>query len=227
MHKNGLQVAIDGPASAGKSTVAKLVATKFNYIYCDTGAMYRAITYKVLQNKVDLDDEAAITKIVQNSVISFKPTENGQKVFIDGEDITEAIRSEKVTNSVSAVSALGSVRKQLSDQQQTLAANGGIVMDGRDIGSTVLPNAEVKIFLIASVDERAERRYKENIAKGMDTSLEVLKQEIRDRDYKDSHRALSPLVKAKDAIEVDTTSMTINEVVEKISTIIEKYLTSN
>lgn len=227
MHKNGLQVAIDGPASAGKSTVAKLVATKFNYIYCDTGAMYRAITYKVLQNKVDLDDEAAITKIVQNSVISFKPTENGQKVFIDGEDITEAIRSEKVTNSVSAVSAIGSVRKQLSDQQQTLAANGGIVMDGRDIGSTVLPNAEVKIFLIASVDERAERRYKENIAKGMDTSLEVLKQEIRDRDYKDSHRALSPLVKAKDAIEVDTTSMTINEVVEKISTIIEKYLTSN
>lgn len=227
MHKNGLQVAIDGPASAGKSTVAKLVATKFNYIYCDTGAMYRAITYKVLQNKVDLDDEAAINKIVQNSVISFKPTENGQKVFIDGEDITEAIRSEKVTNSVSAVSALGSVRKQLSDQQQTLAANGGIVMDGRDIGSTVLPNAEVKIFLIASVDERAERRYKENIAKGMDTSLEVLKQEIRDRDYKDSHRALSPLVKAKDAIEVDTTSMTINEVVEKISTIIEKYLTSN
>lgn len=227
MHKNGLQVAIDGPASAGKSTVAKLVATKFNYIYCDTGAMYRAITYKVLQNKVDLDDEAAITKIVQNSVISFKPTENGQKVFIDGEDITEAIRSEKVTNSVSAVSAIGSVRKQLSDQQQALAANGGIVMDGRDIGSTVLPNAEVKIFLIASVDERAERRYKENIAKGMDTSLEVLKQEIRDRDYKDSHRALSPLVKAKDAIEVDTTSMTINEVVEKISTIIEKYLTSN
>lgn len=227
MHKNGLQVAIDGPASAGKSTVAKLVATKFNYIYCDTGAMYRAITYKVLQNKVDLDDEAAITKIVQNSVISFKPTENGQKVFIDGEDITEAIRSEKVTNSVSAVSAIGSVRKQLSDQQQTLAANGGIVMDGRDIGSTVLPNAEVKIFLIASVDERAERRYKENIAKGMDTSLEVLKQEIRDRDYKDSHRALSPLVEAKDAIEVDTTSMTINEVVEKISTIIEKYLTSN
>lgn len=227
MHKNGLQVAIDGPASAGKSTVAKLVATKFNYIYCDTGAMYRAITYKVLQNKVDLDDEAAITKIVQNSVISFKPTENGQKVFIDGEDITEAIRSEKVTNSVSAVSAIGSVRKQLSDQQQTLAANGGIVMDGRDIGSTVLPNAEVKIFLIASVDERAERRYKENISKGMDTSLEVLKQEIRDRDYKDSHRALSPLVKAKDAIEVDTTSMTINEVVEKISTIIEKYLTSN
>ncbi|WP_172189605.1 (d)CMP kinase [Lentilactobacillus kribbianus] len=227
MHKNGLQVAIDGPASAGKSTVAKLVATKFNYIYCDTGAMYRAITYKVLQNKVDLDDEAAITKIVQNSVISFKPTENGQKVFIDGEDITEAIRSEKVTNSVSAVSAIGSVRKQLSDQQQALAAKGGIVMDGRDIGSTVLPNAEVKIFLIASVDERAERRYKENIAKGMDTSLEVLKQEIRDRDYKDSHRALSPLVKAKDAIEVDTTSMTINEVVEKISTIIEKYLTSN
>lgn len=224
MHKNGLQVAIDGPASAGKSTVAKLVASRFKYIYCDTGAMYRAITYKVLKNGIALDDVAAITEIVKSSQITFEPTAHGQKVFIDGEEITEAIRQEDVTNSVSAVSAIQSVRAKLSDDQQQLAANGGIVMDGRDIGSTVLPNAEVKIFLIASVDERADRRYKENVRKGINTSLEVLKQEIRDRDYKDSHREISPLTKAADAIEVDTTSMTISEVVETISEIILKNI---
>lgn len=224
MHKNGLQVAIDGPASAGKSTVAKLVASRFNYIYCDTGAMYRAITYKVLQSGIALDDVEAITEIVNNSKITFEPTEHGQKVFIDGEDITEAIRQEDVTNSVSAVSAIQSVRTKLSEDQKRLAADGGIVMDGRDIGSTVLPNAEVKIFLIASVDERADRRYKENVRKGINTSLEVLKQEIRDRDYKDSHREISPLTKAKDAIEVDTTSMSISEVVETISNIILKNI---
>ena len=224
MHKNGLQVAIDGPASAGKSTVAKLVASRFNYIYCDTGAMYRAITYKVLKNGIALDDIEAITKIVDSSQITFEPTSHGQKVFIDGEEITEAIRQEDVTNSVSAVSAIQSVRTKLSADQKQLAANGGIVMDGRDIGSTVLPNAEVKIFLIASVDERADRRYKENVRKGINTSLEVLKQEIRDRDYKDSHREISPLTKADDAIEVDTTSMAIPEVVETISKIILKNI---
>ncbi|KRM93808.1 cytidylate kinase [Lentilactobacillus senioris DSM 24302 = JCM 17472] len=224
MHKNGLQVAIDGPASAGKSTVAKLVASRFNYIYCDTGAMYRAITYKVLKNGIALDDIEAITKIVDSSQITFEPTAHGQKVFIDGEEITEAIRQEDVTNSVSAVSAIQSVRTKLSADQKQLAANGGIVMDGRDIGSTVLPNAEVKIFLIASVDERADRRYKENVRKGINTSLEVLKQEIRDRDYKDSHREISPLTKADDAIEVDTTSMAIPEVVETISKIILKNI---
>ncbi|MCY9806815.1 (d)CMP kinase [Lentilactobacillus senioris] len=224
MHKNGLQVAIDGPASAGKSTVAKLVASRFNYIYCDTGAMYRAITYKVLKNGIALDDIAAITEIVKSSQITFEPTAHGQKVFIDGEEITEAIRQEDITNSVSAVSAIQSVRTKLSDDQQQLAANGGIVMDGRDIGSTVLPNAEVKVFLIASVDERADRRYKENVKKGIDTSLKVLKQEIRDRDYKDSHREISPLTKAADAIEVDTTSMSISEVVETISDIILKNI---
>ncbi|MGF7436527.1 (d)CMP kinase [Lentilactobacillus senioris] len=224
MHKNGLQVAIDGPASAGKSTVAKLVASRFNYIYCDTGAMYRAITYKVLKNGIALDDIEAITKIVGSSQITFEPTAHGQKVFIDSEEITEAIRQEDVTNSVSAVSAIQSVRTKLSADQKQLAANGGIVMDGRDIGSTVLPNAEVKIFLIASVDERADRRYKENVRKGINTSLEVLKQEIRDRDYKDSHREISPLTKADDAIEVDTTSMAIPEVVETISKIILKNI---
>lgn len=224
MHKNGLQVAIDGPASAGKSTVAKLVANQMNYIYCDTGAMYRAITYKVLTSGIGLSNDDKITEIAQNSVITFEPTEDGQKVFIDGEEITEAIRKEDVTNSVSTVAAIEAVRTELSNQQQTLAANGGIVMDGRDIGTTVLPEAEVKIFLIASVEQRAERRYKENIAKGINTPLEQLKLEIEARDYKDSHRKVSPLTKSEDAIEIDTTALTIDEVVENIKKVINNSL---
>ncbi|UDM31599.1 (d)CMP kinase [Lentilactobacillus laojiaonis] len=224
MHKNGLQVAIDGPASAGKSTVSKLVANKFNYIYCDTGAMYRAITLKVLNNQIALDDIEKISELVLDTNITFEPSENGQKVFLDGKEVTERIRQSDVTNSASAVAAISSVRKQLTESQELLAANGGIVMDGRDIGSTVLPDAEVKIFLIASVTERAERRYKENLKKGINTPLDVLKQEIEARDYKDSHRQISPLVKAEDAIEIDTTSLGIEEVVNKISKEIEKQL---
>ncbi|GAY73046.1 (d)CMP kinase [Lentilactobacillus kosonis] len=227
MHKNGLQVAIDGPASAGKSTVAKLVAKQFDYIYVDTGAMYRAITYKTIKSGISLDNEAAISEIVKSTEISFSPSENGQLVFIDGEDITEAIRQEDVTNSVSAVAAISTVREELSADQQRIAANGAVVMDGRDIGSTVLPNAEVKIFLIASVEERAQRRYKENIEKGINTPLDELQLEIEARDYKDSHRKISPLTKAEDAVEIDTTSLSIEEVVEKIASVIKDQLNSN
>ncbi|WP_268913111.1 (d)CMP kinase [Lentilactobacillus sp. SPB1-3] len=227
MHKNGIQVAIDGPASAGKSTVAKLVAKQFGYIYVDTGAMYRAITYKVLKSGLSLDNETAISDIVRSSEISFAPSDKGQLVYIDGEDITEAIRQEDVTNSVSAVSAISTVREELSADQQRIAINGGVVMDGRDIGSTVLPDAEVKIFLIASVEERAQRRYKENIEKGIDTPLDELQLEIEARDYKDSHRKISPLTKADDAVEIDTTSLSIEEVVEKIASVIKDELNSN
>ncbi|GAF35398.1 (d)CMP kinase [Lentilactobacillus farraginis] len=227
MHKNGLQVAIDGPASAGKSTVAKLVAKKFNYIYCDTGAMYRAITLKAIQNGVALDDEKAIAEIVKNSKISFTPDENGQRVFIDGHEITQEIRSEDVTNSVSAVAAIAAVRKQLSGQQQEIAKDGGIVMDGRDIGTAVLPNAEVKIFLVASVEERAKRRYKENIQKGINTPLDELQLEIEARDYKDSHRKISPLTKADDATEIDTTALSIESVVSEIAKVINSKLNLN
>ncbi len=224
MHKNGLQVAIDGPASAGKSTVAKLVATKFNYIYCDTGAMYRAITYKVLQSGLSLDNDQEIAKIADQSKITFEPSTDGQRVFIDGNEITEQIRQEDVTNSVSAVAAIGSVRKDLTKLQVAIAKDGGVVMDGRDIGTAVLPKAEVKIFLIASVKQRALRRYKENIQKGIDTPLEKLQLEIEARDYKDSHRKISPLIKANDAVEIDTTSLTIDQVVTAISDVIRKKL---
>ncbi|MDH5106055.1 (d)CMP kinase [Lentilactobacillus diolivorans] len=224
MRKNGLQVAIDGPASAGKSTVAKLVAKQFNYVYCDTGAMYRAITLKALQAGVSLDNVDEISKIVKSSKITFAPSNDGQRVFIDGDEITQEIRQEDVTNSVSAVAAIADVRKELSDQQKQIALNGGIVMDGRDIGSTVLPDAEVKIFLVASVEERAQRRYKENIQKGINTPLGELQLEIEARDYKDSHRKISPLTKAKDAIEIDTTSLSIEEVVSEIAKVVKNKL---
>ena len=213
-------IAIDGPASAGKSTVAKILANELGYIYCDTGAMYRALTYEALQQTIDLENEEALLDLLKMSDISFEPTEKNQKVYVNNEEVTEAIRQPDVTNSVSIVAAHGQVRKELVKRQQKIADKGGVVMDGRDIGTTVLPNAEVKIFLIASVDERAERRYKENKLNGIDTPLAILKKEISDRDYKDSHRVSSPLTRAEDAILLDTTSLDIQQVVGKIKNVV-------
>lgn len=217
MNSDNLQVAIDGPASAGKSTVAKLVAAKFAYVYCDTGAMYRATTLKALLNHYDLNDEKTILAMLKKTSITFEPSEESQKVFLDGNDVTNDIRQENVTNNVSTVASLKSIRHELVKRQKDIAKVGGIVMDGRDIGTTVLPNAQVKIFLIASVNERAERRFKDNASKGINVPLDILRKEIEERDYKDSHRKLSPLTKASDAKEIDTTSMSISDVVEAIS----------
>ncbi len=208
-----MQIAIDGPASAGKSTVAKLVAKKLNYIYCDTGAMYRATTWKALQMGVSLDDDQALGKMLETMELSFKPNEPEQLVFVDGTDVTTAIRLPEITNNVSLVSAQPSVRKNLTERQQQIASEGGIVMDGRDIGTTVLP--------IASVHERALRRFKENQAKGIDTPLAKLEAEIEARDYKDSHREVSPLIKADDAILLDTTSLDIAQVTDEIMKIVK------
>ncbi|WP_035053199.1 (d)CMP kinase [Carnobacterium pleistocenium] len=220
-----IKIAIDGPASAGKSTVAKVVAKKLGYIYCDTGAMYRALTYQAIEKNIAVTDEKRLVELLKELTISFEPNGDNQKVFVNGQEVTETIRLPKVTNLVSAVSAHGEVRTELVKRQQEIAAHGGVVMDGRDIGTAVLPTAEVKIFLVASVDERAQRRYKENMSKGITTSLEILKQEIADRDYKDSHREASPLIQAKDAILLDTTSLSIEQVVGKISEIIQNKLT--
>uniref|UniRef100_UPI003F541A6D (d)CMP kinase n=1 Tax=Loigolactobacillus coryniformis TaxID=1610 RepID=UPI003F541A6D len=211
-----LQIAIDGPASAGKSTVAKLVAKQLHYTYCDTGAMYRALTLAAMQKQIDLHDEPAVLAVLAEITISFKPGEPEQQVFVNEQEVTQAIRQPDVTNNVSTVAALGGVRQQLVQHQQKIAAAGGIVMDGRDIGTAVLPNAAVKIFLVASVAERAQRRYAENIRKGIDTPLAVLQQEIEVRDKKDSTRAVSPLTQAKDAVLVDTTALSIERVVAKI-----------
>lgn len=210
-----IQIAIDGPASSGKSTVARIIANDFSYTYLDTGAMYRAVTYLVLQNGLTKEDKEEIISLLETYSVSFGRDDKGEQlVFVGDVDVTTAIRENKVTNNVSWVSAIPEVREKLVALQQEIARCGGVVMDGRDIGTVVLPQADLKIFLVASVEERAERRYKENKAKGISTDFEVLKKEIEERDYKDSHRAISPLKAAKDAVYLDTTGMTINQVVE-------------
>ena len=205
-----LQIAVDGPASSGKSTVAKIVAQNLGIIYLDTGAMYRAATLVALQNKTE--DPQKIIDVIKNKPIFFKNTADGQLVFLGTEDITKIIRTNEVTQNVSKISALAPVREFLVAEQQRIADEGGIIMDGRDIGTVVLPHADLKIFLVASVDERAERRYKENLQKNIPTDLEELKVEIAERDRKDSTRAVSPLKQAEDAILLDSTGKTIDQV---------------
>ncbi|MBY0096528.1 (d)CMP kinase [Mesobacillus maritimus] len=211
-----ISIAIDGPAAAGKSTVAKIVAEGLEYIYIDTGAMYRALTYKAITNQIDIKNETELMKILNDSAIELLPGKAGQIVLLDGGDVTNDIRTSEVTNNVSVVAAHEAVRKEMVKRQQRFAEQGGVVMDGRDIGTHVLPNAEVKVFLLASVEERAQRRHSENIQKGYPSDLEILKQEIAQRDKFDSEREVAPLKKAKDAIEIDTTSLSIQQVVDQI-----------
>jgi CMP/dCMP kinase len=217
-----ISIAIDGPAAAGKSTVAKIVAEKLAYIYIDTGAMYRALTLKAISNQLNLEDEAALSSCLLSTKIELQPSENGQLVFLDGRDVTNEIRSSDVTNSVSIVSKHQEVREEMVRRQQAFAEGGGVVMDGRDIGTHVLPNAEVKVFLLASVEERALRRHTENLQKGFPSDFDKLKQEIARRDKIDSEREIAPLKKADDAIEIDTTSLTIPDVVEKIMALVQE-----
>ena len=220
-----IQIAIDGPASSGKSTVAKIIAKDFGYTYLDTGAMYRAATYIALRNQISPDEPSQLLELLEQYPISFGRAETGEQlVFVGDVDVTNPIRENEVTNTVSAFAAIPAVREKLVALQQEIARQGGIVMDGRDIGTVVLPQAELKIFLVASVDERAERRYKENLSKGIETDLETLKEEIAARDYKDSHRETSPLKQAEDAIYLDTTGLSILEVVEKIKLEAQKHL---
>ena len=200
-----IRIAIDGPASSGKSTVAKIIAKNLGYTYLDTGAMYRSATYLALQNGLTEENVPEILEQLSQHPISFgKAADGSQQVYVGDVDITHPIRDNQVTNNVSWVAAIPEVRQELVAQQQRIAQDGAIIMDGRDIGTVVLPDAELKIFLIASVDERAERRYKENIEKGIPADLETLKKEIAERDYKDSHRKVSPLKPAEDAITFDT-----------------------
>lgn len=215
-----ISIAIDGPAAAGKSTVAKVVAKKLSYVYIDTGAMYRTLTYAALEQKVDIENEEQLMEVVKNVNIEFQQGENTQLVFLNGQDVSEVIRTPDVTNRVSIVAKHRLVREEMVRRQQELAEKGGVVMDGRDIGTHVLPDAEVKIFMLASVEERAERRHLENMNKGFDSNLEQLKEEIAQRDKLDSEREVSPLKKADDALELDTTSLSIEEVVQKIMSIV-------
>ena len=221
--EKGLQVAIDGPASSGKSTVAKIIAKRFGYVYCDTGAMYRSVTWAALENGIDVSDTKQVIDLARRIKITFEPGQPDQRVFVDGHEVTKDIRTEKIAANVSAVAAIPEVRAQMVEQQRQIAQAGGIVMDGRDIGTTVLPDAQVKVFLVASAHERGRRRYEENLQKGLATqSLDELEAAIKLRDQKDSTRKVSPLTQAKDAILIDTTSLTIDQVVDEISALIKK-----
>ncbi|MFE8702658.1 (d)CMP kinase [Cytobacillus sp. FJAT-54145] len=217
-----ISIAIDGPAAAGKSTVAKIVAEKLSYIYIDTGAMYRALTLKALNSEIDVNDEQKLIDILNHTNIELKHSQNGQLVYLDSENVTTEIRTSQVSNNVSFVAKHKEVREEMVRRQQEFAVGGGVVMDGRDIGTHVLPHAEVKVFLLASVEERAERRHLENLQKGFPSDLEKLKEEIALRDKIDSERETAPLRKADDAIEIDTTSLSIQEVVEKIMALAEE-----
>lgn len=209
-------IAIDGPAGAGKSTIAKKIAHDLKCIYIDTGAMYRSVGYYCLENHIDYQNEEAVCEQLKSMHITLKTSELGQQIYLNGNDVSQSIRTDEVAAAASKVATYGPVRSELVKRQQEMAKSESIVMDGRDIGTVVLPFATLKIFLTASVDERAQRRYKEYVAKGMDVSLEALKEEIKNRDAQDSGRKISPLKKADDAVEIDTTHMEIEEIVETI-----------
>lgn len=216
-----LTIAIDGPAGAGKSTVAQRVAGDLGLLYIDTGAMYRGATWAALEAGFDkLDDPAHVIALVEKALIELKPpdqTSQGRiRVFVDSSDVTMIIRSRIISKFVSKIAAIGGVRKLLVEKQKALAVEGGVVMDGRDIGTVVLPNADLKIFLTASSKIRAERRMKEMEELGQLADFETLKTEIETRDHMDSTREISPLRQADDAIVISTDDLTINEVVQKI-----------
>ncbi|MDE5411947.1 (d)CMP kinase [Alkalihalobacterium chitinilyticum] len=220
--KRKSNIAIDGPAGAGKSTVAKMVAEELSYLYIDTGAMYRALTYCALKRSIDPKDGRQLRELLDKISIILKPTSSGTLVYVNETEVTEEIRSSEVTNTVSIIASHEDVRLEMVKQQQKMAENGGTVMDGRDIGTHVLPQAEVKVFLTASVEERAKRRHEENIQKGFSSDLEQLKEEIARRDDLDSNREFAPLQQAFDAVVIDSTHMSIPEVVENILHLVEE-----
>ena len=211
-----ITIAIDGPAASGKSTTAKLVAQKLGYLHIDTGAMYRAITLKALDEKFDLNDKKEVVRLAQTSIVRLEVEDGTAKVFLDGTEVTKRIRTQLVSRSVSTVSSFEGVREVMVKAQQKMAANGGVVLEGRDIGTVVLPKAELKIFMIASVEERARRRKKDLALVGVEADEKDLIKEIEVRDRKDSTREASPLRKATDAIELDTSCLTIEEQVDFI-----------
>ncbi|MBR6329518.1 MAG: (d)CMP kinase [Lachnospiraceae bacterium] len=216
-----MQIAIDGPAGAGKSTIAKLVAKNMGFIYVDTGAMYRAMALYLMRSGFDTEKPESAAELVKDADISLKYENGEQVVLIGDENVNSLIRTPEVSQMASVTSAIGDVRKRLVALQQELAAKESVVMDGRDIGSVVLPNAEVKVYLTASVECRAKRRYDEMTAKGETCDLEETKKDIEERDYRDMHRENSPLVQAEGAVLVDSSDMTIDEVVNRIMELVK------
>jgi len=219
-------IAIDGPAASGKSTTAKLVAAQLGYLHIDTGAMYRAMALKVLQNKIASNDAIKIAELAKKTTVRLISYDEKVKVVLDGKEVSEEIRTPEVTHIVSPVSTIPEVRKLMVNEQQTMGKEGGIVLEGRDIGTVVFPNAELKVFMIANGRERAVRRKKEFELKGVSVSLDELEKEISERDRIDSERSVSPLRKAKDAIELDTTNLSIEQQVEFIVAKAQKIIST-
>ncbi|MDD6196968.1 (d)CMP kinase [[Clostridium] aminophilum] len=215
-----ISIAIDGPAGAGKSTIAKKLAEKMNYIYVDTGAMYRTIALFFLQKGVPGDDAGTIASMVDDIDIAITYEDGVQQLFLNGVNVTGQIRTAEVSRMASQTSAHGPVRRKLVELQRKIASENNVIMDGRDIGTAVLPNAEVKIYLTASSRVRAERRYREFLEKGTDMTLDEVEKEIIERDHQDMTRAISPLIQAEDAVLVDSSDMTLAEVIEAIEGIV-------
>ena len=218
----GMNIAIDGPAGAGKSTIAKKLAKDLGYIYVDTGAMYRAMAYYFMQNHIAADDTEKIAKACETVDISIEYVNGEQSVLLNGENVNGVIRNEEVGNMASATSVYPVVREKLVDLQQRLAQKADVIMDGRDIGTVVLPNADVKIYLTASSAVRAKRRYDELVAKGQECDLDAIEKDIIDRDYRDMHRETSPLRQAEDAVLLDTSNLDIHGVVDAMKEIIRR-----
>ena len=209
-------IAIDGPAGAGKSTIARSAARKLGFLYVDTGAMFRAIALYLLRNEVNIQDTGSLLKSLEEINIRIVYSDGEQQIILNDENVTAYLRDEKVGNMASLSSAHPEVRAKLLQLQRNLANENDVIMDGRDIGTVVLPNADVKIYLTASVEERAKRRYLELIEKGQEADLERIKEDIRTRDYQDMNRSTAPLRQAEDAVVIDSSTMTIDEVMEKI-----------
>lgn len=224
MNTKKIAIAIDGPAGAGKSSISKVVANELGYLYIDTGAMYRGVTWAVLDSHVDVNNQKEVEALLPSLDLTLEPTASACKVYVKGQDVTDLIRQQQINENVSTIASYKGVREYLVERQQAMAAVGGVILDGRDIGSVVLPNAELKIYLTASVDARAKRRWLEVQGTSNEQPLEDIKKNVESRDEMDKNRDESPLVCVEDAIVVDSSNMTFDETVKHILYLVQERI---
>ena len=224
MKTKKIAIAIDGPAGAGKSSISKVVANELGYLYIDTGAMYRGVTWAVLDSHVDVNNQKEVEALLPSLDLTLEPTASACKVYVKGQDVTDLIRQQQINENVSTIASYKGVREYLVERQQAMAAVGGVILDGRDIGSVVLPNAELKIYLTASVDARAKRRWLEVQGTSNEQPLEDIKKNVESRDEMDKNRDESPLVCVEDAIVVDSSNMTFDEAVKHILHLVQERI---
>ena len=224
MSTKKIAIAIDGPAGAGKSSISKVVANELGYLYIDTGAMYRGVTWAVLDSHVDVNNQKEVEALLPSLNLTLEPTASACKVYVKGQDVTDLIRQQQINENVSTIASYKGVREYLVERQQAMAAVGGVILDGRDIGSVVLPKAELKIYLTASVDARAKRRWLEVQGTSNEQPLEEIKKNVESRDEMDKNRDESPLVCVEDAIVVDSSNMTFDETVKHILHLVQERI---